>query len=287
MKKLIVAIFLLLVVLGVAFFIYQRFFNINYQIKSMVKAMQEVESFQVDISGTIQKEPVQAGIRMIESEIYVRFPEPDSSQSVDEQWLKLEGLQSEQINLLDELAYFAQLVIASKRNIPEIVNGQGTTVYDVLPNLDYIDQDYSGFSGVLWISPRSHLLYQATINGSILNPVVEPVKLDLIFEFSKYNQPEQIETPEVVLFDSLPAAAQGQAERLFNIDSESKETDSDNSNEAKDTDGDGLTDADEGFYGSNMFDPDSDDDGISDGEEVRNGQNPTGSGSLFNFGLPE
>jgi len=287
MKKIIVAFFLLLVVLGVGFVVYYRFFNVDYQIKSMVKAMQEVESFQLDISGTIQEESVQAGIRMIESEIYVRFPEPDSSQGVAEQWIKLEDLQSEEINLFDELAYFAQLVMASKRNIPEIVNGQATTVYDILPNLDYIDQDFSSFSGVLWINPRNHLLYQARINGSILSPIVEPVKLDLTFDFSKYNQSDKIETPEATFFDGLSAAAQGQAEGLFNLDSKSKETDSDNSNKAKDSDGDGLPDADEGFYGSNMFDPDSDNDGISDGEEVDNGQNPTGSGSLFNFGLPE
>lgn len=53
-----------------------------------------------------------------------------------------------------------------------------------------------------------------------------------------------------------------------------------------DTDGDGLSDELEAFYGTNMNNPDTDGDGYTDGDEVNNGYNPTGSGGLFNFGLP-
>jgi hypothetical protein len=42
----------------------------------------------------------------------------------------------------------------------------------------------------------------------------------------------------------------------------------------------------EGFYGSDVNNPDSDGDGINDGDEVANGDSPVGDGSLFNFGLP-
>ena len=39
-------------------------------------------------------------------------------------------------------------------------------------------------------------------------------------------------------------------------------------NEVVDTDGDGLSDADEGVYGTNPTNPDTDGDGLSDGDEV-------------------
>ncbi|MFH1142732.1 MAG: hypothetical protein ABIH67_00985 [Candidatus Uhrbacteria bacterium] len=285
MKKIILAIFLLLVTLGVAWFVYNRFFDVDYQIRSMVKAMQEVESVQVDISGTIQEESVQAGLRMIDGQTYVSFPGMEQL-GLAEQWVKLEDLQSEEIGFFDELADFAELIIASKRDISEITNGQATKVYDIVPNLEIINQDYANLTGVLWINPRSHLLSQAKINGTIIYPEVGETTYDLVLVFSKYNQADQIETPEVGVLD-LP---QGSAEReqiFTDPESNGKETNGNTSAGARDTDGDGLPDADEGFWGTNMYDPDSDDDGVSDGEEVKNGQDPTGSGSLFNFGLPE
>lgn len=47
-----------------------------------------------------------------------------------------------------------------------------------------------------------------------------------------------------------------------------------------DSDGDGLTDAQEGVYGTDPANADSDGDGYSDGEEVSNGYNPLGEGRL-------
>jgi uncharacterized protein YceK len=47
-----------------------------------------------------------------------------------------------------------------------------------------------------------------------------------------------------------------------------------------DTDGDGLTDALELSYGTDIHNPDSDGDGYNDGEEVKNGYNPMGPGKL-------
>lgn len=54
----------------------------------------------------------------------------------------------------------------------------------------------------------------------------------------------------------------------------------------KDTDGDGLYDADEADYGTDINNPDTDGDSYLDGSEVENGYNPNGSGMLENqFGL--
>jgi uncharacterized protein YciU (UPF0263 family) len=47
-----------------------------------------------------------------------------------------------------------------------------------------------------------------------------------------------------------------------------------------DTDNDGLNDADEVIYGTDMNNPDSDGDGYLDGDEVENGYNPMGDGKL-------
>jgi hypothetical protein len=49
---------------------------------------------------------------------------------------------------------------------------------------------------------------------------------------------------------------------------------------SQDTDSDGLTDIEEGLYGTNVSIPDTDADGFSDGQEVANGYNPTGTGKL-------
>ncbi|MCC6220197.1 MAG: hypothetical protein IT291_03040 [Deltaproteobacteria bacterium] len=46
-----------------------------------------------------------------------------------------------------------------------------------------------------------------------------------------------------------------------------------------DSDGDGLSDAEEAVYGTDIRDSDSDDDGTSDGQEVTNGSNPLDPGS--------
>ncbi|MFA6525351.1 MAG: hypothetical protein WCT33_03745 [Patescibacteria group bacterium] len=49
---------------------------------------------------------------------------------------------------------------------------------------------------------------------------------------------------------------------------------------SKDTDQDGLFDADEADYGTDINNPDSDGDSYSDGSEVENGYNPNGAGKL-------
>jgi hypothetical protein len=55
--------------------------------------------------------------------------------------------------------------------------------------------------------------------------------------------------------------------------------------EETDGDGDGLSDAQEFFYGSDAWNPDTDADGWHDGLEVEKGMNPVGPGTLFGFGL--
>lgn len=53
----------------------------------------------------------------------------------------------------------------------------------------------------------------------------------------------------------------------------------------RDGDSDGLEDAQEFFYGSDSWNPDTDGDGWTDGYEVGHGTNPAGPGPLFGFGL--
>ncbi|MBI5037622.1 MAG: calcium-binding protein [Candidatus Kerfeldbacteria bacterium] len=47
-----------------------------------------------------------------------------------------------------------------------------------------------------------------------------------------------------------------------------------------DTDNDGLTDVQEGVWGTDILNPDTDGDGFLDGTEVQNGYNPNGTGAL-------
>ncbi|RLG59365.1 hypothetical protein DRN86_04350 [Candidatus Geothermarchaeota archaeon] len=49
---------------------------------------------------------------------------------------------------------------------------------------------------------------------------------------------------------------------------------------SQDTDSDGLTDVEEGLFGTNVSLPDSDNDSYTDGQEVISGYNPNGSGKL-------
>ncbi len=60
-------------------------------------------------------------------------------------------------------------------------------------------------------------------------------------------------------------------------------------NEVGDPDNDGLTNAEERFYGTDPTKADTDGDGYLDGEEVRNGYNPKGPGKLDsdNDGFPD
>ena len=63
--------------------------------------------------------------------------------------------------------------------------------------------------------------------------------------------------------------------------SDNNETDSDEPiNDNNDADNDGLSDADEVIYGTDINNPDTDGDGYSDGEEVAGGYNPNGEGKI-------
>ena len=101
--------------------------------------------------------------------------------------------------------------------------------------------------------------------------------------FSDHNSAVVVETVD----NDLPAS-DSVDDNALPIVTDSEEVDDQPENTGPiDSDNDGIYDADEGFYGSDPHNPDTDGDGYLDGDEIENGYNPTGSGTLFNFGLPE
>ena len=57
----------------------------------------------------------------------------------------------------------------------------------------------------------------------------------------------------------------------------------DSPTENLDSDGDGLLNADEPIYGTDIYNKDTDGDGYYDGDEVKSGYNPMGSGKMKLF----
>ncbi len=86
-------------------------------------------------------------------------------------------------------------------------------------------------------------------------------------------------TPDIAVPTATPASAPA------NVPTATPQVGAD----TEDTDNDGLTNAEERFYGTDPLNPDTDDDGYQDGEEVRNGYNPLDTGKLDsdNDGFPD
>jgi len=180
---------------------------------------------------------------------------------------------------------------------------------DELEEIEEFIDAIEDLTGKLWIEVGTHLLHRASVNGEVETPDGSSFDLTATVELTDHNEDLEIEKPEDALsfaemigaafgemFGGLPMAEEGfSGTEVDTTDDETgfyDEYDYDYDLEeledyVTDSDGDGLPDMTEGFYGSDINNPDTDGDGVNDGDEVANGDNPTGSGSLFNFGLPE
>lgn len=184
--------------------------------------------------------------------------------------------------------------------LTEIVNGRVTRIYTADLSVDalvtFVDEfgslfniskepmhlsseqqtAWQGTRANLWIDQRRHELRRVLLqraNGD-----------DVDFSIKEIN-------PEVtILLPSNKPVLPTPTDRILpaddaldlSLEEDTTETVEDSS---KDVDEDGLTDAEETFYGTNPLLFDTDGDGYGDGEEVQNGYNPVGTGALFSFGI--
>ncbi|MFC1787808.1 hypothetical protein ACFLZY_01155 [Patescibacteria group bacterium] len=136
-----------------------------------------------------------------------------------------------------------------------------------------------------WIGIKDHYLYRLHATGPV----------GVLTNFSNFDQGSQIKIPTKYLSlkqlqlnrpEFLPQAKTSTT-RVGQVLDESKVARLPVTifYEDLDTDGDGLTNILERFYGTDPSNKDTDQDGRSDGAEVWAGQNPRGSGTLFDFGL--
>jgi hypothetical protein len=301
MKKAIVMILLLAIAAIVAFFVYQSVFSTRAHIERMIEAMQEVDSVVVEIDGTIDNQVLTGEVRVINEKIYFRF-EPADQETEDlisliaGQWIEFDDEET-----LDEDTFTisADMIGEIKQYPPEVINGSVARIYHVAPVTDVITP-VSGLSAWFWIDTETHLLLKVEISGSATNESFGDFGLELTLEFSEHNNPDQITVPDGVRLLSevlieamlsemnLPSAPDGEQNRLdYDLSDSGDSGMGEVPDLTGDNDGDGLSDTAELFYGTDPTNPDSDADGYSDGDEVSGGFNPMGSGSLFNFGLPE
>tara|TARA_Y100000031_G_scaffold140176_1_gene167629 strand:- start:139 stop:1047 length:909 start_codon:yes stop_codon:yes gene_type:complete len=302
MKKAILLILLLAIAAVVAYFVFQKVFSAQAEIERMVAAMREVDSIIVEVDGTMDNQVLVGEVRVIEGKTYFKFDPID--QATDDliglmagQWIEFDD---EEVLDDDTFAISADMIKVTKQGPPEIIRGTATRVFHVVPAVDAATS-VSGLSAWLWIDTKTHLLLRAEISGNSQNEMLGEFGLEFTLEFSEHNNPDQIEVPpgvrllsevfiEAMLSEmGLPSAAEGDQNRLdYDMpDAGSSGLGGEIPDLTGDGDGDGLTDTAELFYGTDPTNPDSDGDGYSDGDEVSGGFNPLGSGSLFNFGLPE
>jgi hypothetical protein len=225
----------------------------------------------------------------------------------------------EQLEALAELLTKIDLVEVPQTGIATIINGDSALPYDFVMHQDgvlaflstlwemrhgtaidaisYQELQTSvaameDWSGTMWIGRKSFLLHKLVINAPTFS---------FTLELSDFNQPIELAAPAVKTTDvrqalkdlgfntaALPTASEGRqpsasqtAEGIGLPDASTNENQTAND----DPDEDGLPNSLETFYGSDANNPDTDGDGVTDGEEVSRGQNPTGKGSIFSFGL--
>lgn len=148
-------------------------------------------------------------------------------------------------------------------------------------------------TGEVWVGSHDFLPYKFSFNWPMTFDPDESfmVTVDSSGTFSNYNEPLEILTPEnvkpfsdfvnaILRGGGLPSASE--RDTLPQSDfSVPDEIFAPKDFEDEDRDGDGLTDVQEGFWGSDPNNPDTDGDGNTDGAEVDAGYDPTGPGTLF------
>lgn len=162
--------------------------------------------------------------------------------------------------------------------------------------LDVFFANVTPDDGELWIGKRDFRLYRMRLRFHYDGPDRRGV-LDIAADFSLHDQAVEIDPPagETVnvepivrsllpgLTGRLPVAAEGGQQIVtgglpVGLTVGAEESD-------PDPDKDGLPNSLEFFYMTDPNNPDTDGDGVSDGDEVARGDNPTGPGKLFDFGI--
>lgn len=131
----------------------------------------------------------------------------------------------------------------------------------------------------LWIDVRRHELRRLLLqraNGDDFDVAIQEINPDVHI---------QLPVNDVALPLTLDRSEPLPSEELdASLEEPVTET---SSTPSSDVDADGLTDAEETFYGTDPLRFDTDGDGYGDGDEVQHGYNPVGTGALFSFGIGE
>jgi len=132
--------------------------------------------------------------------------------------------------------------------------------------------------GELWIGKKDFLLYKYVFYGEgDIEEGEMSITASLKGESKNFNKPVEITAPaefKTIQDVIKELEASNPYSGMMPID------DGTTPPEPTDSDGDGLSDAEEVIYGTEIFNPDTDGDGYSDGDEVKNGFNPNGPGQL-------
>lgn len=188
----------------------------------------------------------------------------------------------------------------------EIVNYSSTEEGQAM--LDRVMKEAENARGELWIGKRDSLLYRTTIEWPFHYALPEndesaDINISLTINNSKFNEPVTVTAPPDArdqqefmqkllgsflggLLGGLPATGDRELDNItsFTSGAGGLGTEASNGQAAlgtTDQDEDGLTGAQEKFWGSDPENPDTDHDGYLDGAEVDNGYSPTGPGRLF------
>ncbi|MFH1047393.1 MAG: hypothetical protein V1738_03760 [Patescibacteria group bacterium] len=166
-------------------------------------------------------------------------------------------------------------------------------------SIDKLFNNLKAENGEIWISHGDYYLRRILLRFKYDDGERDSL-LTMTATFSDFNQPVTVDGPtgEVQnINDIVRSLLPGIVNRLPLAQTGGQNTVSDSDNRPgglpidepvgadQDSDGDGLPNALEFFYGCDAHNPDSDGDGQNDGAEIDAGQNPNGSGGLFDFGL--
>lgn len=185
-----------------------------------------------------------------------------------------------------------------------------TTLREFRTGLSSEPEDYSlilarvkswgPLTGEVWIG-KNDWKFRKIVVSSLLDKASGGARIEAQIVFSGFNEPFSVKIPDAIdIEDVIGRTAEGRltlaGDRTLQIKIFGQEeepglvieepvTEDVVDLPPPDQDSDGLSDADEAFYGTDPLNPDTDGDGYPDGVEVANGKNPNGPGDLFGFGL--